>query len=82
MIERCLEVNGVDYRGEESFDQRVTLTPQGEEGSIQICAESDWWGDTETGFGADVSVSISREGAQKIRDYLSEWLAKPQATEA
>jgi hypothetical protein len=41
---------------------------------ISISAQDDWCGDTESGFGATVSVPLTREQVVALRDALSAYL--------
>lgn len=46
---------------------------------LSFSCNNDWCGDTESGFGATVSVSLGREDAEKLRDFLDAWLKTPNA---
>jgi len=41
---------------------------------LRISNNDDWCGDTETGFGATVSVGLTREDATRLRDMIDTWL--------
>lgn len=43
--------------------------------TMTISNNNDWCGDTESGFGATVSVTLTRADAKRLRDMLNEWLA-------
>ncbi len=39
-----------------------------------ITNHSDWCGDTESGFGATVSIEITRDDAKRLAHTLLEWV--------
>ncbi len=41
---------------------------------VDFSANNEWCGSTETGFGATVTVSLNREDAARLRDWLNTWL--------
>jgi hypothetical protein len=41
---------------------------------FSITVTDDWYGDSETGFGASVSCSFDRKQAEEFRDFLTKWL--------
>jgi hypothetical protein len=43
--------------------------------TMTISNNNDWCGDTETGFGATVSIDLTRADAMRLRDMLNKWLA-------
>lgn len=45
-----------------------------EGGSLRVTCSSDWCGDTETGFGASVGVTLSNADAYKLLAFLREEL--------
>lgn len=45
-----------------------------EGGSISFSINDEWCGSTETGFGATVTVDITKDDAIRLRDLLTEWL--------
>lgn len=57
------------------------LTLIGADSKLCITAESPWSGDTETGFGRDVTVSLNVEQAIKLRTAIDTWLASKQSGE-
>ncbi len=51
------------------------ITLIGSNGSLSLTAEAPWSGDTETGFGRDVTVGLDVQQATLLRDALNTWLA-------
>jgi hypothetical protein len=47
------------------------------DGGISISAQDDWCGDTETGFGATVSVQLTREQVAELHAALGRYLGTP-----
>lgn len=45
--------------------------------AVYLKAFDEWCGSTETGFGAEVGVSLDVGSAIKLRDFLNEWLQGP-----
>lgn len=43
---------------------------------ITIEIESDWHGDTETGFGASLTFGLTFDEADQLRDFLTKLLTK------
>ena len=41
---------------------------------LNLTVECPWAGDTETGFGRDVTVRLQRIHVEKLRDSLTGWL--------
>lgn len=60
-------VNGIDYLG---------IQIVGEIGGerLAISCNDEWCGSTETGFGATVSLDISKQDARRLRNYLNQYL--------
>lgn len=52
----------------------VTLI--GSSSGLAMTAESPWDGDTETGFGRDVTVTLPLVKAIELRDAINRWLAR------
>lgn len=48
-------------------------------GGISISAQDDWCGSSETGFGATVSVQLTREQAVAFHEALGRYLATHSA---
>ena len=44
------------------------------EPTVSISNTDDWCGSTETGFGAIVSIDLTREDARRLVLMLNEWL--------
>lgn len=44
------------------------------EGRITISNNDDWCGDSISGFGATVSVELSREDVSRLQEFLNIWL--------
>lgn len=42
-----------------------------ERNQIRITCNSDWAGDTETGFGEHVSISLNKLQTEELRDWLN-----------
>lgn len=68
------------------MENRTLFTAGNDDNDLQIVAEAgakqievtsncEWCGDTETGFGATVHVSITREEVVALRDFLDAWIA-------
>ena len=45
------------------------------ESTVSISNTDDWCGSTETGFGATVSICLTRADARRLVSMLVEWLA-------
>jgi hypothetical protein len=58
---------------DQDHDHRIELIDTGDN-ELGLTAESDWDGDTETGFGRDVTVYLSYKKVEELRDALSQWL--------
>ena len=58
-------------------DEENNIQIVGIEGNTKLDLTSycEWCGDTESGFGATVSVPITRKEATALRDFLDNWLA-------
>jgi hypothetical protein len=55
-------------------DSDVQAVARAGRDTLSICCNSDWCGDSTRGFGATVSVDISRADAARLRDFLNAWL--------
>ncbi len=53
----------------------VTVSSAYRNDELNLTAESPWSGDTETGFGRDVTVTLKRAHVEELRDALNDWLA-------
>ena len=42
-------------------------------GKLSFSANNDWCGSTETGFGATVTVDITKEDAKRLLELLTKW---------
>lgn len=51
-----------------SIDEGFEVTPFADGCSIEIT--DDWYGDTETGFGASLSFDLDKEQIKKLIDFL------------
>lgn len=60
-----------------STDVGLQIIAEEEDNVIHVKAFDEWCGDTETGFGAEVSVDLDIGSAIKLRDFLNEWLVPP-----
>ena len=58
--------------GNDDLGLQVVAFAGGKE--IEFSANNDWCGSTETGFGATVTVSLTRDDAERLRDLLDAWL--------
>jgi hypothetical protein len=46
--------------------------------SLEFTIDSPWFGSSETGFGADLNYTISKEEAVRLRDALTAWIARTE----
>lgn len=42
--------------------------------TLEFMIDSPWHGSSETGFGADLEYTITREEAVRLRDALTTWI--------
>ena len=48
-----------------------------EENALLFTCVDDWYGDSETGLGAAVTIRVSRDDAARLRDFIDGWLKTP-----
>lgn len=61
---------------EQENDPDVGITVVDNDTKIIVNAYSEWCGDTERGFGAEVSASLSIDQVKELITYLTKWLEK------
>jgi hypothetical protein len=49
------------------------------DGLLEFKIDAPWHGSSETGFGADLEYSITRDEAIRLRDALTAWIATSAA---
>jgi hypothetical protein len=59
--------------GDSNMDSMTVLSYS--DGMLEFKIDSRWCGSSETGFGADLEYSISKDEAIRLRDALSGWIA-------
>ena len=60
-------------------DPSCQFVGNADEDTATISNNDDWCGDTESGFGATVSIQLTRDDARRLRDAIDAWLASTTA---
>jgi hypothetical protein len=58
---------------DESRSDSMSVLPYSD-GMLEFMIDSPWYGSSETGFGADLEYTITREEAIRLRDALTKWI--------
>lgn len=67
------------FTGGQSEDLNVQIIAEIGADSINISANNEWCGSTETGFGATVCVDVQRNDVERLYEILGKWLGKVSA---
>jgi hypothetical protein len=62
--------------GDDRCDSMAVLSYSDD--SLEFTIDSPWYGSSETGFGADLNYTITKDEAVRLRDALSAWIEATQ----
>ena len=59
---------------EQKFNESISIDFKAKSEGMYIEIESEWAGNSETGFGALVGIELNRDQIRELKDFLTRWL--------
>ena len=59
---------------EENGDNRVDIS--GTYKHLYLSLDNDWYGDSDSGFGATLNLTMPPEEAKRLADWINHWLVE------